>query len=44
MKTKIILFIALLFSFQLIAQTNGVNYKAIVKDGSGDILANTNEL
>lgn len=42
MKSKIILFIALLFSFQLIAQTNGVNYKAIVKDGSGDILANAN--
>ncbi len=39
MKSKTILFIALLFSFQLIAQTNGINYKAIVKDDSGNILA-----
>ena len=42
MKSKIILFFALLFSFLMISQTNGINYKAIVKDASGNILANTN--
>ena len=41
MKTNSTLFLAILFSFQLIAQTNGLNYKAIVKDAAGDILVST---
>ena len=40
MKSKTFLFIALLFSFQLIAQNSGINYKAIVNDGFGNILVN----
>ena len=42
MKSKIILFFVLLFSFQMISQTEGINYKAIVKDGSGIILVSSN--
>ena len=41
MKTNITFFIAILFTFQILAQTNGLNYKAIVKDAAGDVLVST---
>ena len=41
MKSKIVLFFfALLVSFPMISQTDGINYKAIIKDGSGNVVAN----
>lgn len=39
MKTKITLLVALLISISSFAQ-QGINYKAIVKDGSGNVIAN----
>jgi len=39
MKTKLCMLFTLLFSIVTIAQ-NGINYKAVVKDGSGNIIAN----
>ena len=39
MKTKLCLLIMLLFSTMALAQ-NGINYKAVIKDGSGNVVAN----
>lgn len=38
---KIVLFFfALLVSFPMISQTDGINYKAVIKDGSGNVIVN----
>ena len=42
MKTKLILSIALLIAVTSFAQNNYMNYKAVVKDGSGNIVASQN--
>ena len=39
MKTKILLLLSILITISTFAQ-NGINYKAIIKDGGGIILAN----
>ncbi len=41
MKTKLILLITLCISIASFAQTNGINYKAIVKDTNGNVVANS---
>tara|TARA_R110002049_G_scaffold2214_19_gene16037 strand:- start:4760 stop:5776 length:1017 start_codon:yes stop_codon:yes gene_type:complete len=42
MKTYRLVLICLLFSTYLVGQTTGISYKAVVKDNSGVILANSN--
>jgi len=41
MKTKLILLFTLFITVASFAQTNGINYKAIVKDNNGNVIANT---
>jgi hypothetical protein len=41
MKFKFTLLIIFFISTKFLAQTDGINYKAIVKDGTGNVLANT---
>lgn len=40
MKTKVTVFFVLLFTYTVVAQ-NGINYKAVVKDNLGNVVANS---